>query len=309
MSLGGLIINLVKPVAERFPRVATTYRLLRDSRRLPGDARPTPRGFEFIGNRSMEQGTYESDVARIVTKCLKRVDVFINIGANIGYYCCIALSNAKHTIAFEPIELNLRYLYKNIRANNWQNDIEVFPLALSNTVGLTEIYGGSTGASLIKGWAGTPEHYVRLVPTSTLDTVIGGRLSGKRCLILADIEGGEQSMLQGAGRMLSSEPKPIWLLEVSVAEAKYGGLEVNPNLLATFDIFRENGYEAWTVNSHPRPVSSKELDDIAETGHDTLRTHNFLFIEAGRKPEILDGEPRATHEHCPAKTGKVAERV
>jgi FkbM family methyltransferase len=299
VSVTGHIIRLMKPLAEHFPRVATTYRLLRDSRYLPGEPSLTPMGFKFIGNRRMEEGIYESDVVEIVSRCFEKVDVFVNIGANIGYYCCIALSRSKHTVAFEPIELNLRYLYKNIRANNWENGIEIFPIALSNRVGLIEMYGGGTGASLVKGWAGTPEHYVRLVATSTLDTVIGKRLNGKRCFILADIEGGEQRMLEGARQMLAAEPKPIWMLEVSVAEAKYSGMEVNPNLLTTFEMFWENGYEAWTANRQPRRVGLDELEDISETGRDTLRTHNFLFIEAGRKRELLDAKPRASTGSCP----------
>ena len=128
----------------------------------------------------MEQGLYEAEEVEIVKRYLSDADVFINIGANIGYYCCIALNLGKKTIAFEPIDLHLKYLYRNIKANNW-DDIEIFPIALSKNTGLMKIYGGGEAASLIEGWSGTPKHYCRLVPTSTLDNVLCNRLAGKKC--------------------------------------------------------------------------------------------------------------------------------
>jgi FkbM family methyltransferase len=288
MSIAQQFIRFAKPAVERFPSMALLYRLVRDSRYALKEPKQTPMGFKLSGNRSMEEGAFEQDEVAIVKKCLEKIDIFVNVGANIGYYCSIALSYGKSTIAFEPIELNLRYLYKNIKANHWQNDIEIFPIALGNKAGLIEIYGGGTGASLIQGWAGTPGQYVRLVPVSTLDNVLGTRFNGGRCFVLADIEGAERYMLEGAGRFLHLQPKPIWMLEISITEHQPKGTNLNPHLLSTFQVFWESGYEAWTADKHLRLVSLDEVKSICKGGRDTLLTHNFLFIEAGKKGEILD---------------------
>ena len=283
-------IRFAKPAVERFPRMALLYRFVRDSRYVFKEPKQTPMGFKLSGNRSngMEEGAFEQNELIIVKKCLEKTDVFINVGANIGYYCCIALSYGKPTIAFEPIELNLRYLYKNIKANHWQNDIEIFPIALAAKAGLIEIYGGGTGASLIQGWAGTPEQYMRLVPASTLDNVLGNRFNGERCFVLVDIEGAERYMLEGAGKFLYLQPKPIWMVEISITEHQPKGIKINPNLLSTFQIFWDKGYEAWTADKHLRLVSQDEVKSICRGGPNTLPTHNFLFIETGKKEEILD---------------------
>jgi hypothetical protein len=134
----------MQPLVERFPKIAMSYRYLRDNRFIFEDPKETPLGFKFIGNEKMEQGIFEKEEIEIVNRCLNRTDIFINIGANIGYYCCIALKRGKHTVAFEPIESNLRYLYKNIKANQLQHNIEIFPIALSNITGSIDIYGGKT---------------------------------------------------------------------------------------------------------------------------------------------------------------------
>lgn len=273
------LVELAKPVVERFPALAAFYRSVRDGLPITEQPRETPFGFKLAGNPAMTNGSFEPEETQLIQRILERagIEVFINIGANIGYYCCIARSAGVPVIAFEPIERNLRYLLRNVRANGWKDGLEVFPVALSDAPGTVEIYGGGTGASLVRGWASMPEHYVRVVPTSTLDLVIGQRLHERRSLILVDIEGAERRMLEGAQRVLRNTPKPIWLVEVSSTEHQPKGQRVNPNLLSTFDVFWNLGYEATTADATRRRVDRDEVSAVAGGGPNTLGTHNFLF--------------------------------
>jgi FkbM family methyltransferase len=183
---------------------------------------------------------------------------------------------------------NLRYLYRNVAANRWDDRIEIFPIALSDRIGMIQIFGGGTGASLVKGWAGTPEQYVETVPTSTLDTVLGSRLCGSRSFVLVDIEGAERLMLEGASAFLAQQPRPVWMVEISVAEHQPKDAVINPHLLSTFQVFWDRGYDAWTADRRLRLVAPAEVERIARTGENTLGTHNFLFIEQGRMAVVLD---------------------
>jgi FkbM family methyltransferase len=273
-----MFVKIVKPLVERFPRLALLYRSLRDSRSIGKTPQMTPLGFKFIGCPEMEAGTYEMHESVLFEKCLANADIFIDAGANVGYYCCKALKEGKKTIAFEPIALNLRYLYKNIEANGWTHDIEVFPMALGDKTGLVEIYGGAMGATLVKGFNSVSEDYKRLVPLSTLDTVLGGRLSGKRCFFVIDVDGAEKQTLEGASRHLSMMPKPIWMVEVQITDHQPKDTKINPELVSTFQLFYKNGYRAFTADDRLRPVLLDELSKINETGVDTLHTHNFLFV-------------------------------
>lgn len=276
-------VQFVKPIIERFPKLAMTYRIVRDSWQVYEEPKETPMGFKLVGNNSMQNGTFEPEETKIVKKIISDVDVVINVGANIGYYCCIALEQQKYVVAFEPIIQNLRHLLRNIKANNWESGIEVYPIALSNKVGVIEIYGGGTGASLVKGWANTSEKYVSLVPSSTLDNILSSRFQGKRCFVLVDIEGAEQLMLKGASCFINREPKPIWLIEICISEHQPKGVNINPNLLSTFQLFWSRGYEAWTADKQCRAIQPDEIEEIVESGIDSLQTHNFLFVEEGRK--------------------------
>ena len=261
----------------RFPQWNAAYRGYREFKQMQRLPIKTPGGFWFSGNKLMESGTFEPEETRIVGELLSDIDVLINVGANIGYYCCIALHRKKKVIAFEPMPRNLEFLMKNVFLNGTEESIEVFPLALSSQSGIAKFFGTGTGASLIQGWAGQTDDELTLVPMSTLDTVLGNRMHGKRCLVIVDIEGAELPMLQSASNLLSNTPRPIWLVEISVNEHQPTGILINPNLVETFKIFFDAGYQAVTANRESRNIHLQEVQQVAATGIDTLKTHNFVF--------------------------------
>jgi FkbM family methyltransferase len=282
------LLRFARQTVERFPRAAMTYRYLREIWQIYEVPMETPMGFKLAGNHSMKTGRFEPEETRIVRRILPYVDIVVNVGANIGYYCCIALSQDKYVVAIEPVNLNLRHLLKNVKANHWESRIEVHQTALSDGVGLIELYGGGNVASLVKGWAGTPEQDVTLVPCTTLDNVLGARFQSKTCFILVDIEGAEQLMLEGASSIIAMQPKPIWMVEISISKHQPRGVTINPNLSSTFNVFWNHGYEAWTADKHCRIIQPDEIARIFRSGVDTLRTNNFLFVEKGKKHEFLD---------------------
>ena len=272
------IIWLAKPFVIRFPRLAILYRSVRDQLKSMDEPKLTPWGFKLAGNAVMEQGVFEPAETEIVRTLLKEVDVLVNVGANVGYYCCHALSMGIPVIAFEPMARNFRYMYKNIKANEWDG-VEIFPIALSNKVGLLEIYGDDTGASLIKGWAGIPEDFKSIVPCSTMDAVLSTRLRGNKALILVDIEGAEKWMLEGSTIMLNNNPKPIWLIEIMTKDHQPNNLKINPNLKSTFQILFQNGYKAFSADKEMRPITMEEVENVS-TGKTEFSVYNFLFTSS-----------------------------
>jgi FkbM family methyltransferase len=278
--------NAVKRVLRR-TSLATVYRHLRQLRALRVEPHITPLGFRFAGNPAMEDGTFEPEETQLVRGLLAQSDAMINVGANIGYYCCLALAAGKHVVAFEPDELNVRQLLKNVRANGWTDRAEVYPIALSSEAGIVELYGAGTAASMIEGWAGIPRSDVRLVPASTLDLLLGTRLDGRNWLVVIDVEGAEQIVLEGARGLLNATPKPLWMVEIAVQEHQPAGRRVNPSLRDTFQLFWESGYDAFTADHHLRKISPHEVERAAQTGVSPFPTHNFLFVDA-TTPERLD---------------------
>jgi FkbM family methyltransferase len=83
------------------------------------------------------QGIPSFEYSAIFTDLIKRVNVFFDIGANIGYYSFIAakLNPSIRVHAFEPAGGPLHYLRKNVTLNNAANIISVYDIALSDSNG------------------------------------------------------------------------------------------------------------------------------------------------------------------------------
>lgn len=243
--------------------------------------RMTPYGFSMIaGNsmhhRRMQVGTFEPEEVALATEFLKRSDVFVDIGANIGFYTCLARSLGKHVVAIEPQEQNLRYLYANLHANGW-NDVEVFPVGLAERPGIEILYGiSSTGSSLVPGWAAQPKAFKATIPVSTMDILLGSRFDGKKLFIKLDVEGFEYQVLRGCRESLTMKPRPTWMVEVCFSEYHPGGS--NAHYQDTFDAFFTAGYEALTANEHRTHITSADIERHVRTGRSDSGTINFLFI-------------------------------
>lgn len=260
--------------------VRASLRFYRENRRFAAPPPVRSMGFRFIGSRDMESGQFEPEETAIFKRIIAGADVLLNVGANVGYYCCLALQAGKRVVAYEPLPSNQRALYTNIWANGWQQQIEVLPIALSDQPQILKLYGGGTGASLVAGWAGVDSANYTLVPASTLDLTIQDRFRDDRVFLLVDVEGAEFRMLQGAWRVLAREPKPVWMVEIAVHEHQPKGTAINPQLLSTFELFWQAGYKAWTAQASSRLVERDEIAAIAASGKDTLGTHNFLFASS-----------------------------
>lgn len=270
-----MLRSLMRNTLERMPKAINFIRNSRDLLDRNSPPIKTPWGFTFAGDEAMAQGIFEPEETAIVCKLLQDVDLLVNVGANIGFYCCQALRLDKSVIAVEPIPRNLYYLLKNIKNNGWANKAEVFPVALGSQVDILSMWGGNTGASLIKGWASNPESYVTVVPVLTLDRLLSDSLKGKQALILVDIEGAEYMMLQGASKILQNDPPPIWMIEISTTENQPAGA-LNPYLLKTFDLFFNNGYEAVTADSVGRKIDRTDINAVINEGA-SVPTYNFIF--------------------------------
>jgi FkbM family methyltransferase len=278
------LLSFLKPIVEQFPTAANYYRYSRDAKALRTKVLYREKlGFFFNGNSAMQEGKFEPGETNIFEKIIGNYDVFVNIGANTGYYVCKALKKEISTIAFEPNQLNVNILLRNIEANNFDADFQLFPVALSDELGVLPMYGASTGASLIKGWAGQIGY--TLVPISSFDKTASPLIEGKKCFVMIDIEGAELGCLKGANSLLASNENNDFLIEICVNEHQPKGTIINPKLVETFELIQSYGYVGYTIDSKLRKVEISEIKAIASTNADTLGVHNFLFTKSD---EILN---------------------
>ena len=285
-------------LASRFPGFARNLRYAKFNLRDIYDtyvARPrplqaTPLGFIFGGSSSrhhaaMREGIFEPLEVALLTALFPHTDRFIDIGANVGYFTCLARHCGKPALAVEPMPRNLSALFINLEANGW-HDTEVQPLAASNHVGIQTLFGASsTGASLIDRWAGAPSLFRRTICVSTLDNIVGSRFTAERLMIKIDVEGHEHSALQGSRSLLDRACAPVWLIELTFHEYHPGGN--NPTFQSCFELFFSRLYRAFLLG--PDGLAEITLRDVkgwVGAGRTSSASVNYLFVPADLEPLV-----------------------
>lgn len=270
-------MSFVKRMIER-TRLAPVYRAAREEWQFAGlEFTQTPFGYRLAGPEDMRAGTFEADELSLLAHHLESADVFVDIGANVGYFTLLARSMGKHVVAIEPLVANLRLLYANLKANGWMEGVEVYPVGLSDKPGLRSLYGSRTDASLVPGWSGASEAFQQTIPVTTLDTILGDRFVDRRVVIKMDVEGAEYDTLKGALKTLRVAPRPLWLVEITLSEHRQDGN--NPHFLETFELFWDLGYEATAVGPDGQAISRAEVAAYAGGGdRPSWAVTNYLFV-------------------------------
>ena len=118
-------------------------------------------GFAFLNHpaatKEMERGTFELGEKKWLSGHFSNYSLFLNVGANTGYFALMAAKFGLKVIAIEPDETNFKFLIRNFSANGFEN-FELYSMALSDSNGALSLFGSSSGASLVEVWAGQRGH-------------------------------------------------------------------------------------------------------------------------------------------------------
>ena len=173
-------------------------------------------------------GSYEAENTNVLIDLLegKLDSVFVDVGANFGWYTCILSKLAGESgavYAIEPDADNIDLLNRNI-AKNELNNVIVFPYGVSNVESELRLHKApitNPGMHSFVTKSHTPARTDdQLVKVKTLDQLLAD-VPGRITLMKMDIEGFEVNALQGAKKTL--ERCDSLLIEYSPGFLKAGG--------------------------------------------------------------------------------------
>lgn len=261
-----------------FPRIARLYRKLRDKRWFAGlKEMDTCTGLALVADPGQLKAVTESNEMPYLRTLVAEADVFVDVGANLGLFSCIAAKMGKYVVAVEPHPLMIQLLLNNLQRNRLDRDFEVHSTALSERQGIANLFGGRQGGSLLRGWGGIQSNYHNVVFVNTLDRLLEGRFLEHRLLIKVDVEGNEHSLLLGATETLGRKRAPTWMVEIGLTENFAGS--INPHYCAIFETFWSYGYRA---NPMARPAQRVDRADLErwianrKTDHGDI---NYCFVK------------------------------
>ena len=162
-------------------------------------------GQEIISTRS-----YEPHVTDAIVTHLKSGDVFLDLGANIGYFSLLAASIVKNdgkVISFEPNQYNRQLLYASVVENQF-NNITVYPFAVSDSQQILRLMTSGSNGWVVELSEESVNY--QLVQSVILDELL--QFEKKINVIKMDIEGHEPIALRGMEQIINKH-RPIIFTE------------------------------------------------------------------------------------------------
>ncbi len=193
-------------------------------------------GWSFFLSRA----PYEEKEWRYVEKFLTPGMIFIDIGANQGFYTILAsklVGSLGKVYAFEPAPPEFGKLRCNIKVNGCQNVIAE-PFAVGEYEGVTGFYVCLDGHGGLSGRRAPPENTLGIsgtirvrtklieLPIVKLDDYVNHTKLQAVDFVKLDIEGGELPLLKGATHVLSTL-RPVIMCEFAGWSTERWGYSVS----------------------------------------------------------------------------------
>lgn len=166
-------------------------------------------------------GSFEPNEFNFLDGLLKPGMVFVDVGANDGYYTLFAsrrVGPGGRVVSVEPSSRERGHLERNL-ARNGIGNVEIVPAALGAAAGHADLHlahGVHTGHNTLGRFAHDDVVPARVerVPLETLDAVVTRLALPRVDVIKIDVEGGEANVIAGARAMLA-KMRPVLMMEVS----------------------------------------------------------------------------------------------
>ncbi len=226
---------------------------------------------------------YEPETTRFLASVLRQGDSFIDIGAHIGYFSCVAaklVGNHGKIFCFEPENSNYQHLLQHISLNNLQN-VRPFRMAVGDRNKSVSLYVNRDNDGGHALWD-VRSHFFNVetrnhlktdrVPQATLETALSQTSPNSLKAIKIDTEGSEYNVIRGGLGFLRKHDVPYVLCEVN----RFGLQQMGASETALRQLMSHLGYGSFLLTQNP-PFFMKLLPtDVVNC----QSVFNLLFAKA-----------------------------
>jgi FkbM family methyltransferase len=234
---------------------------------------------DYIPKRIFFFGVWEPEISRVISGELRPGDVFVDIGANVGYDTLLgskSVGRNGHVVAIEASSDIFQRLQRNLTRNGVAN-VRTVAVAVSDCEGELVLYAerGNLGRTSSLNRAGSQP--VESVPMLPLDRILTEDERRRVRLIKIDIEGGELPLLERLVETLDLYSRDMRLL-VEMSEDETGRASV------VFAALLGHGFSAYAVRNdyalrsylQPNAASAPErITRLPDTQIDILFKREF----------------------------------
>jgi FkbM family methyltransferase len=205
----------------------------------------------------LEHRSWEPHITRYLKLNLTSDDIFVDVGANLGFFSVLCAPLVSRVVAFEPVSLSHRYCKANIALNRLTN-VDLFQCGLwseDTTVNIKADPSSLMAASIARDGSTFGVESIRCV---SLDSMIasGEASVPSIAIIKMDIEGAELYALKGMSVSLQKlRPKIV--------------MELNRPALARFDTTVADIWSFFAARSY-KLLAFKHWEEVDPFPVDTI---------------------------------------
>lgn len=249
---------------------------------------------DLIQENILLSGYWEPAISSYIANALKPGDVFIDIGANVGYYSLLAshlVQNNGLVYSFEASPSIFTQLTENLAINAAHN-VRAQQIAIGNRAEEVWIWSapqGNIGHSTIMANVAENDGHSReaRIECAPLNQLIDPRHLLSARLVKIDTEGAERLVIEGISAQLGDfSNETEWLVELSPAYLENGKSDSD----WIFEAFANAGYAAFKVRN-----------DYARMLQDSWDPHPCALIPLTEPPDGDVNDVLFTKRHPPAE--------
>ncbi|MFB0924882.1 MAG: FkbM family methyltransferase [Vicingaceae bacterium] len=200
---------------------------------------------------------------------LKKNDLFMDIGANVGVYSLLASGHNKcNSISIEPIPQTYQNLKNNIAVNNLSSQVNCFNIGLSKQ--RDELFFTNDGDT-VNHVVNKKSKNTTTVKVDMLDNILPTGITSD-ILLKIDVEGFEYNVLKGGENTLKNKNVKAIIIELNGCSERYG---LNDGMVD--ELLVQNGFKKYDYNPFKRSLTVLENFHVAE---------NTLYIRESDVTEI-----------------------
>jgi FkbM family methyltransferase len=206
---------------------------------------------------------HEKVVTEMLVEALQSAKCFVDVGAHLGWYTCIATKIMPYgsVYGFEMDDLNFALLKKNIAINNCTN-VAVYNVAVSDSPGVVSYKREIKRPSVVFRLHANTKDEKSVGSVSVNSVTLDEFFKSKGIVpdvIKVDVEGAEMNVLMGMRQMLRNY-KPILFLEIHPSSLHY----FKTSTSAILSLLIENDYKVFEIESKRSQESKGRLKPLLQ---------------------------------------------
>jgi FkbM family methyltransferase len=233
---------------------------------------------DVIQRMIVDFGVWEPDVSRTIEHNLHAGDVFVDIGANIGYDSLLAASRvgaSGRVVAIEASPRTFGLLQDNLARNTFATNVRAVNVAVSDRPGKLRLYEfGAENIGAATTLASRGGSFCASVDALPLRDILMPEELRRLRLIKIDVEGAEPPIVRSILSELTDYPTTM---DIVVEASPDDDIDMWRDL---FNQLQASGFSAWAIENNYtlewylrwRPTPLRRLDSMPTTQQDLLLT-------------------------------------